>query len=66
MQTRALDWHKSSLCQTSECVEISAYNDMVLMRSSSEPESGYIYFTEEEFSGFLRAAKAGKFDLFRG
>jgi hypothetical protein len=39
---------------------------MVLMRSSSEPESGYIYFTEEEFSGFLRAAKAGKFDLFRG
>jgi len=39
---------------------------MVLMRSSAAPESGYICFTEEEFDGFLGAAKAGKFDLFEG
>jgi len=66
MQTPELDWHKSSRCQTSECVEISAYDGMVLMRSSAAPESGYICFTEEEFDGFLGAAKAGKFDLFEG
>jgi hypothetical protein len=39
---------------------------MVLMRSSAMPESGYIYITEEEFSVFLGAAKAGKFDLLGG
>jgi Domain of unknown function (DUF397) len=67
MQTPALEWHKSSFCQTSECVEISEYNGTVLMRNSAQPasESGYIYFTEEEFSAFLKAAKAGQFDLAR-
>jgi hypothetical protein len=65
MQTSALDWHKASFCQTGECIEIAAYNDVVLMRSSSQPESGYVYFTPEEFNSFLEAAKSGKFDLIR-
>lgn len=63
MQTPALDWHKASFCQTGECVEIAAYNDIVLMRSSVRTESGCIQFTPEEFATFLEAAKAGKFSL---
>jgi hypothetical protein len=65
MQTPALDWHKASFCQTGECVEIAAYNDAVLMRSSAQPESGYVFFTPEEFTLFLGAAKAGEFDFTR-
>jgi hypothetical protein len=65
MQTPALDWHKASFCQTGECVEIAAYNNVVLMRSSAQPESGYIHFTPEEFATFLDAAKAGEFSLVR-
>jgi Domain of unknown function (DUF397) len=65
MQTPALDWHKASFCQTGECAEIAAYNDVVLMRSSAQPESGYVYFTPEEFTSFLEAAKSGEFDLVR-
>jgi hypothetical protein len=65
MQTPALDWHKASFCQTGECVEIAAYNDVVLMRNSAQPESGYVYFTPEEFDSFLGAAKSGEFDLAR-
>lgn len=65
MQTPALDWHKASFCQTGECVEIAAYNDVVLMRSSVKPESGYIRFTPEEFATFLEAAKVGEFSLVR-
>lgn len=34
-----------------------------MMRNSTRPDSGYIYFTSEEFSTFLLAAKAGEFDL---
>lgn len=63
MQTSELDWHKASFCQTGECVEIAAYNDLVLMRSSAQPKMGYVYFTLEEFSSFLEAAKSGEFDL---
>jgi Domain of unknown function (DUF397) len=65
MQTPALDWHKASFCQTGECVEIAEYNDVVLMRNSAQPESGHIYFTPEEFTTFLGAAKAGEFGLVR-
>ena len=65
MQTPALDWHRSSLCQTGECVEISDYNNTVLMRNSTQPESGCISFTKEEFSMFVGAVKAGEFDLAR-
>ena len=60
-----LDWHRSSLCQTGECVDIAKYNDTVVMRSSAHPESGYVYLTPEEFGHFLGAAKAGEFDLAR-
>lgn len=61
-QTLQLDWHKASFCQTGECVEIAAHNDVVLMRSSRQPDSGYIYFTPEEFSIFLQRAKAGNYN----
>jgi len=68
MQTPGLDWHRASLCQTGECVEIATYHDddgVIVMRSSARPESGYLYFTRDEFSSFLRIAKAGRFDLAR-
>ena len=55
-------WQKSSLCQTGECVEIARQNDLIIMRNSARPNSGYVYFTPEEFNAFLGAAGAGKFD----
>jgi hypothetical protein len=63
MNNSALDWYKASFCQTGECVEVAAYNDVVLMRNSAQPESGYVYFTPQEFNGFLVALKSGEFDL---
>lgn len=65
MKTSALEWHKASFCQTGECVEIAAYNDLVLMRSSAQPKLGYVYFSPEEFNRFLEAVKSGEFDLIR-
>jgi hypothetical protein len=59
-------WHKSSLCQNGECVEIAVHNDTVVMRSSAEPSSAYIRLTPEEFGAFLREAKTGRFDLIAG
>ena len=61
----SLDWQKASFCQNGECVEIAAHNGMVMMRKSNEPNSARLYFTPEEFSSFLRGAKAGEFDLAR-
>lgn len=63
MQPPSLAWYRASFCQNGECVEIATYNDTVMMRNSAWPDSGYIYFTTEDFNTFLLAAKAGEFDL---
>ena len=62
MQT-PLNWYKASLCQTGECVEIAAQNGMVIMRGSTQPDAGYLYFSPEEFGSFVMGAKAGGFDF---
>ena len=33
------------------------------MRNSAQPESGYVFFTKEEFGSFVEAVKAAQFDL---
>jgi hypothetical protein len=58
-----LAWYKASFCQNRECVEVTEINGLVLMRSSAEPDSGYINLTAKEFGSFLTAAKAGEFDV---
>jgi hypothetical protein len=59
----SIDWYRASLCQNGECVEVGRYNDTVMMRNSTHPDKGYVYFTADEFSMFLGAAKAGEYDL---
>ena len=61
-QTASLDWRKASFCQTGECVEIAAHDGAVIMRNSSQPDGGYLYFTPEDFGSFLERAKAGEFN----
>jgi hypothetical protein len=56
-------WRRASFCQTGECVEVAAQGGMVVMRNSSHPGSGYLLYTTEEFSSFVRGVKAGEFDL---
>jgi hypothetical protein len=65
MQDASFGWYKASFCQTGECVEIAAHEDMVVMRSSAHPDAGYIYFSPKVFGSFLAAAKAGEFDQVR-
>jgi Domain of unknown function (DUF397) len=59
----AHDWRKASFCQNAECVELAAHDGKIIMRKSSQPDSGHIYFTPEEFDAFLEDAKSGRFDF---
>jgi hypothetical protein len=61
MRRASLNWRRSSLCQTGECVEIAAYDGGVIMRSSAHPDIGYAYFDSDEFSSLIAAIKAGEF-----
>jgi hypothetical protein len=63
MHGTSLDWCRASLCAAGECVEIAAHQDVVIMRNSARPDSGYVFFSPKEFGAFLAAAKAGEFDL---
>lgn len=58
-----LNWRKASFCQNGECVEVAAHNGQIVIRKSTQPDVGYIYFTREGFAAFLMEAKAGKFDF---
>ncbi|MEU8006468.1 DUF397 domain-containing protein [Catellatospora sp. NPDC049111] len=55
-------WRIGSFCDTAACVEIGIGPDEVLVRRARS-ESPVVMFTHEEWSAFLRSARAGEFDL---
>jgi hypothetical protein len=61
----SLDWYKSSFCQAGECVEIATHKDVVVMRNSTRPSAGFVYFTPKEFGSFIVATKAGEYGAAR-
>jgi uncharacterized protein DUF397 len=55
-----LSWEKSTLCQTSDCVEIAPNNGYVVLRSSTQPRR-QLRFTQEEWRAFAAGLRAGDF-----
>jgi hypothetical protein len=55
-------WHKSSYCSTSACVEVAMTSDAVLVRDSKNNEVAPLSFTMDEWSAFVKGVRAGEFD----
>ena len=52
-------WHKQ--CESGACVEIAVQGEVILVRSSTAPETT-ITLTRAEWQDFLSGAKQGLFD----
>lgn len=59
----ALDWRRSSACDTSACVEVAIVTGdpggVAIRKSGHAPA---ISFTREEWEAFIEGAKRGEFD----
>lgn len=53
-------WLKSSFCANGECVEVTRKGDLVLMRSSNEPQT-IVSYSLEDWQLFLQRVKSGHF-----
>jgi hypothetical protein len=59
-----LTWYKSSQCSANACLEVARLSASELaLRNSSDSGGSLLRVTREEFLSFLRAAKAGEFDV---
>jgi hypothetical protein len=48
-----LQWRKSSLSGTSNCVEVAITDEAVFVRHSKHPEGPLLTFSHEAWNGFL-------------
>jgi len=56
-----LIWHAGRACDAGSCVEIAALRDLVMVRSTINPELT-LTVTRAEWDQFLAGAKEGLFD----
>jgi hypothetical protein len=61
----SLAWRKSSYSEgAAECVETAVLSDhRVALRDSKQPDGAILLYTAAAWSAFVKAAKAGEFDL---
>lgn len=55
-----MTWHRSSYCDTCNCVEVAYLEDAVLIRDSATDDR--ITVTPADWDAFVAGVKAGEFD----
>lgn len=59
-----MEWVKSTLSQTSNCVEVAVPKDgTIKVRDSKNPNGAILSFTKAEWDAFVGGIKQGEFDL---
>ncbi len=57
----AVDWRKSTFCDTSACVEVGPVGDQIALRDSKDPDGPVLRFTRQEWTAFVAGVGAGEF-----
>jgi|tagenome__1003787_1003787.scaffolds.fasta_scaffold15116546_2 hypothetical protein len=57
------NWRKSSFCGANGCVEVAISSHGVGVRDSKDATSPVLQYTPREWLDFLKAVRAGEFDL---
>lgn len=53
----ALDWRKSTRCESQHCLEVARFSDGLAIRNSTEP-TRYLTFTRSVWRNFLESLSA--------
>ena len=56
-------WRRSSSCDSGSCVVVAIGDDDVHVRDSKEERGPVLRFDLDEWREFVRAVKAGRFDV---
>lgn len=51
-------WRKASFCASSECVEITQRDGMIVLRDSAQPHGVLLRYAPADWTDFLRIVKA--------
>ena len=63
MANRDLSWRKAQVSiANGACVEVAAFQGMVMIRHSKDPDGPVLEYTPAEWHAFLHGAKCGEFD----
>ena len=55
-------WHTGGRCDGGACVEVGALGESVLIRSSADPDGGYVTLSRAEWQVFVAGIRDGDFD----
>jgi len=58
-------WRRARRCDSGKCVEIGILGDLVLIRSSADPDGMLVTLSHEEWREFVARVKNGDFDCLR-
>jgi uncharacterized protein DUF397 len=56
-------WRTASRCTSSGCVEAKLEGEVILVRSSRDPNGVSVRYDRDEWKTFVSAVKAGEFDI---
>ena len=56
-------WRKSTASAESNCVEVAANGDSIMVRSTRNRQGATLTFTTDEWKAFLVGARAGEFEV---
>lgn len=56
-----LEWRRSSRCNGGNCVEVAAQGDVIMVRSSADPEGPTLVFSCGTWREWISGVKDGRF-----
>ena len=63
MDLNSAMWRKSTLCNSTCCVETAFFDEHVAVRDSKDPAGPVLVFTHAEWAAFLGGVRDGEFEL---
>ncbi len=61
-QAAGLAWHSGRPCESGACVEVATAGDVVLVRSSADPDGARLTMSHDEWVAFVGSVRDGLFD----
>ena len=58
----AMDWRRSTFCESGACVEVASLDGMIALRDSGGPNGPIIWCDPIGWRSFIKRAKNGDFD----